>query len=99
MLNYRIRRCGDELDFNASKTQYCYNSNLTALNTTFSVGDWVKFKGANNSTTCSGINGDNAAYCGEIIDINYSSSHQATDAMLTRNMTVTDCNDPIHCSN
>jgi hypothetical protein len=97
MLNYRILSCNNGLDFNAPKTMYCQNSNLTALNTTFVVGDIVQFKQANDSTTCSGLNGDNATYCGEIIDTNYPSTHLATDAMITRIIPITSCSDGTHC--
>jgi hypothetical protein len=98
VVNYRIRRCSDQIDFNASKTQYCPNSTLSTLYATFSIGDIVQFKQANNNTTCSGLNGDNATYCGEIISVNYASTASGTDAMITRNLAVMDCSDPTHCT-
>ena len=97
--NYRIRRCGINDDFNASKTNGCPGGSLSLLTNTFSLGQYVKFKQASNDTDCGGgANGDNATYCGVIISVNYQSTPSNTDAIIVLDSIVPDCSSH-HCSN
>jgi hypothetical protein len=91
--NYRIRQCGTEYDYNASKSNVCIGGSLSPNTNTYSVGQYVQFKYALSNIDCTG----GATYCGEIISVNYSSTAANTDAMITRMPAVTGCSDNLHC--
>jgi hypothetical protein len=96
MINYKVYDCNTGYEYNFPKTAYCSNGTLVAIpDPGFNIGDTVRFILASNSTTCA--SGAPTIHCGTINHTHYSSSHNATDAMLVSAAPSTGCTDINHC--
>ena len=86
--NYTVTRCNDGQQFTVAKNKSC----LSGTPPIYSVGDVIQFKEFSvTNGTCIG-----ASYCGTITA---TDSNQPHDALVSRNATVDDCNDVLHCEN
>ena len=88
---YRIESCVGGLSYHAPKDEYCNFGSISALTSSFNVGEVVQFIIASGGC-------GSATYCGTISNVNFSAVSGSETAYISRIVPVPDCEDTIHCA-